>query len=407
MLWRARNNKRHIQRWQERFGLVPKNITEKQCVWLHTVSVGEFLGALPLIQSLLKQTNIQLVITCTTLTGSERIKTSLGSQVLHYYIPYDLPGALTRFILRIKPTLLLVMETELWPNTLHLCHQHGIACILINARLSERSASGYRAVAPLARPMLAKLTAIAAQHDDDAKRFIRLGVQPDKILVTGNIKFDVNLPGALRTEACNLKQFWSLNEKRTLWIAASTHNGEETIVLDTLRSLRNAGITSRQLLLILVPRHPERFSVVETLCEKYQFKTLRRTMQLNPDENTDVLLADTMGELPLLFGLSDIVFMGGSLTDIGGHNFIEPAVWGLPLISGPHLHNFAEVSHLLTANNALEIATDETQLTQAVQTLFSDKTLQQKKGSAALAVANNNRGALDKTLELIRTFYNS
>lgn len=404
MLWRSRNNAMHRQRWHERFGFVTKTHSRKKIIWLHTVSVGEFLGALPLIKELLKQDDIQLVITSTTLTGSERVQHILGDKVYHCYIPYDLPFALSLFIQRVRPQMLLIMETELWPNTLHMCSKFKIPSILINARLSERSARGYTKIATLTRTMLTQLTHVAAQHTDDAERFIKLGLAPEKITVTGSIKFDIELPGALRTQACELKHHWSLAGNRIIWVAASTHSGEDEIILHALQQLRKAGFNAEALLLLLVPRHPERFDRVESLIKNCDFRVLRRTKKIHPDKKTDVVLIDTMGELPLLFGLSDIAFMGGSLSETGGHNFIEPAAWGLPLISGPHLHNFSEISQLLINAQALDIVKNEGDLSATVQLLIRSPNERKAKGQAALNVANNNRGALAQTLALITSY---
>ncbi len=408
-LWRrARLAPAYRQRWRERFGFFPAlNPGTKKVVWIHTVSMGEFLGALPLIRHLLNQPQLQLVITTTTPTGSERVKAVLGDQVFHVYAPYDLPDAIARFLRRVRPSLLLIMETELWPNTLAACAARHIPSVLINARLSEKSARGYRRFASLTRPMLAHLSRVAIQQQADAERFIALGLAPHKAVVTGNIKFDLTLDDRLRAQAAALKAQLSQQGQRLVWIAASTHEGEDDIILDAFARLR-ALPEGQSLLLVLVPRHPERFASVYALCCARGFNTLRRSQgehsQGESSDAMDILLGDTMGELLLLFGASDIAFVGGSLVQKGGHNFVEPAAWGLPLVSGESLFNFAEVSRLLQCAGALQTAATDEALAGICAALLRDSGQRQVRGAAALAVAQENRGALHKTLNAIAPY---
>ncbi|HSC68518.1 MAG TPA: lipid IV(A) 3-deoxy-D-manno-octulosonic acid transferase [Cellvibrio sp.] len=404
LLWRSIAAPAYAKRWAERFGFFPRLVTTKKVVWLHTVSVGEFLAALPLIRRLQADESLQLVITTTTPTGSERVRATLGDSVFHVYAPYDLPDALGRFLKRTKPSLYLVMETELWPNTLAACAQNNIPSVLINGRLSEKSARGYARFSALTAPMLNNLHMALIQNAKDADRFVQLGLPEAKVRVTGNIKFDLSLTDDLRQRAAQLKQECIREDERIIWIAASTHQGEDEIILDSFTKVRALlDKTAKQFMLILVPRHPERFERVAQLCETRGFITARRSRN-EVSAQVDILLGDTMGELMLLFGASDIAFVGGSLVANGGHNFIEPAAWGLPLLSGEHLFNFAEVSHLLKAADALDVVHNSDELTQHLHNLLRNPELRKCKGENALRVAMENRGALDKTLGLINSF---
>lgn len=397
LVWRSFAAPAYARRWAERFGFFPHLRTTKKVIWLHTVSVGEFLAALPMIRRLLADESQQLVITTTTPTGSERVRATLGDVVFHVYAPYDVPDALGRFFARINPAIYLVMETELWPNTLAACARRNIPALLINGRLSERSARGYTRFSALTAPMLNNLTLALIQNTTDAARFTQLGLPEAKLRVTGNIKFDLTLTDELRARAAELKTKFNATAERLVWIAASTHQGEDEIILDAFSSVRNQlGANAHSLLLILVPRHPERFERVGQLCESRGFTTRRRS-RAEISADMDILLGDTMGELMLLFGASDIAFVGGSLVPNGGHNFIEPAAWGLPLLSGEHLFNFAEVSALLHAADGLAIVHSSDELAASVYELVVDAKLRKCKGENALRVAVENRGALDKT----------
>jgi 3-deoxy-D-manno-octulosonic-acid transferase len=401
LLWRSIAAPAYAKRWEERFGFFSALTTHKKVVWLHTVSVGEFLAALPLIRRLQADESVQLVITTTTPTGSERVRATLGDSVVHVYAPYDLPDALARFLMRVKPSLYLVMETELWPNTLAACAKRNIPAMLVNGRLSEKSARGYARFGALTKPMLQHLSCAAIQNSTDAARFVALGLSEDKVIVTGNIKFDLNLGDDLRVQAATLKNQLSNNGQHLVLIAASTHQGEDELILDAFAQVRaSSSDLARSAVLVLVPRHPERFERVGQLCVSRGFNVARRS-EHSWDSTNNILLGNTMGELMLMFGASDIAFVGGSLVPNGGHNFIEPAAWGLPLVSGEHLFNFAEVARLLTDAGALMKVSSAQTLAEAFVRLLENDLLRMEKGAAALKVALENRGALDKTLVVI------
>ncbi len=404
LYWRSFSVPGYARRWLERFGFVAKLANDKKIIWIHTVSVGEFLGALPLIRELQKKPQYQIWVTTTTVTGSERVLATLADSVQHSYAPYDLPGSVARFIHRIKPVMLIIMETELWPNTLATCKNNAIPSILVNARLSEKSARGYARFSGLTRPMLQDLTFALVQQANDAERFYALGLTPEKTQITGNIKFDISLDEQLQQKSHQLKLDWDISQQRLVIIAASTHQGEDEIILDAFSKVRAANNPfCKSARLILVPRHPERFDSVAQLIQQSGWKMIRRS-RAESLTDADVLLGDTMGELMLLYGVSQIAFVGGSLVERGGHNFIEPAAWSLPLQSGEYLFNFSEVSTLMQNANALVVAKSSDELANEWIHLLSDEDLRNKRGQAAYQVVVNNRGALQKTLEIIERF---
>lgn len=402
LLWRAVAAPAYAKRWGERFAFFKPLKTDKKVVWFHTVSVGEFIAALPLMRLLQARGDVQLVITTTTPTGSERVRASLGESVFHVYAPYDLPDVLARFIRRTNPSLLLIMETELWPNTLAACAKRNIPRVLVNARMSEKSARGYEKFSLLTRPMLQNLTKALVQNKTDSARFNHIGLPVANTEVTGNIKFDLTISDELRENAALLKQQWSQDGQKLLWIAASTHQGEDEIILDAFAQCKK-NPALEHLRLVLVPRHPERFNSVANLCLSRSLVVSRRSEKLLA-VNTQIILGDTMGELLLMLGASDIAFVGGSLVANGGHNFIEPAVWQLPVLSGPSVFNFAEVARLLGDAGALAVVSSADALAQQVELLALNLNERNKRGQAALQVANENRGALVKTLKAIECF---
>jgi 3-deoxy-D-manno-octulosonic-acid transferase len=400
LLWRSLAAPAYAKRWAERFGFFAPLKTNHRVIWVHTVSVGEFIGALPLIRYYQQNPSLQLVITTTTPTGSERVRAVLGDSVFHVYLPYDLPDAIARFLRHVKPSLLLIMETELWPNIIVACKQKNIPTLLINGRLSKKSALGYQKFSGITKPMLKDLTLALIQNRADAARFNALGLSAEKLLVTGNIKFDLQLSDELREKAKQLKLQWNQSGEKIIFIAASTHQGEDDIILDVFSNVKKV---FNKLLLVIVPRHPERFASVAALCESRGFTVSRRSSGL-VDKDAEVIVGDTMGELLLFYGASDIAFVGGSLVPNGGHNFIEPAVWQLPILSGTHVFNFSEVAHLLQEAGALALANSSAELSDQLRLLVLNEAERAKRGLAALAVANDNRGALQKTLDAIEPF---
>ena len=397
-LWlRARKAPAYARRIGERFALnLP--VMQPGGIWVHAVSVGESIAAAPMIRELLKRyPQLPITVTCMTPTGSERIQALFANEprIQHCYLPYDLPWAAARFLERVKPKLGVIMETELWPNHIHQCAKRGIPVALANARLSERSAKGYARFAGLTRPMLEEMSLIAVQTEAEAERFRLLGARPECVEVTGSIKFDLSIDPQLLIKARELREQWQAQE-RPVWIAASTHEGEDEIVLAAHRQLLASYPNA---LLILVPRHPERFNSVFELCRREGFATVRRSSGESVEAQTQVLLGDTMGELLFLYALADSAFVGGSLVPNGGHNLLEPAALAKPVLSGPHLFNFLEIAAKLRDAAALEEVDDAQGLAVAVQRLFELPQDAQRMAQAGLKVMQLNQGALQRLLD--------
>ncbi|MBT5106318.1 MAG: 3-deoxy-D-manno-octulosonic acid transferase [Porticoccaceae bacterium] len=386
------------KRWGQRFGFFTPSESSKETIWLHAVSVGETLAAVPLVKALQERyPERRLLITCMTPTGSERITAAFGDSVDHSYAPYDTPDAVARFLKRVQPKMLIIMETELWPNTVAACYKRQIPVILANGRLSEKSARGYARVSKLSGPMVAQLSAVAAQHGDDGGRFTALGLPVEKLHITGNIKFDLELNAQIRLSAEALRQQWDGTNQRPVLLAASTHRGEDEIILQAFSLIKQS---VNNALLVLVPRHPERFNQVGDLCLDAGYSLARRSNNDSTD-NADILLGDTMGELMTFFGACDIAFVGGSLVSNGGHNMIEPAAWGKPTLSGLSVFNFAEVSRLLAEAGGLSLVEDAAALAESVIVLMKNPEQAQQMGLSAQQVAEANRGALERLLAVI------
>ncbi|WP_423840080.1 lipid IV(A) 3-deoxy-D-manno-octulosonic acid transferase [Vibrio mytili] len=374
-LYKSKPNKPKFgARWKEHFGITPKLNTEQQPIWIHAVSVGESIAATPLIKALkAKHPEQPIVVTTTTSTGAEQIA-KLGDLVEHRYMPIDFGFAVKGFLQAIRPTQMLIIETELWPNTLHAVHQAGIPITVVNARLSEKSCQNYSKVQPLFNSLHPCLTKVLCQTDSDAERFARLGVDPAKLAVTGSIKFDIQISDDVKDQGKALRT--ELGQNRPVWIAASTHKGEDEQVLDAHQQVL---ASHPDALLILVPRHPERFNDVYALCQQQGFNTVRRTASQPIEQTTQVYLGDTMGEMLVLIGAADVCFMGGSLIGdkVGGHNVLEPAALGVPVITGPSYYNFAEIVTVLSQSNTLEIVDSSKQLAEHIsEQLSNPKTTQ-------------------------------
>ena len=398
MLWRSRRAPAYRQRLAERFGFFscPAEVTSGRVIWVHAVSVGETLAAAPLIEDLLAAyPDYQLVVTTTTPTGSERVKSLFGDRVFHVYSPWDMPGPVRRFVTRIRPELLVIMETELWPNLLHYTHREGCRILLANARLSARSARGYGRLAGLTRQMLDQLNAVACQASADGQRLVGLGLPPERLTVTGSIKFDIDLNDSIRQQAAQLKASLA----RPVLLGSSTHAGEEALLLDAFETLRE---DFPNLLCLLVPRHPERFESVYQLCLARGLTIARRSAGEVPGAQHQVLLGDTMGELRLLSGVASICVIGGSFIEHGGQNVLEAAAWAVPVVSGPHMFNFTEITSLLTAAGGMQQLAAADQLADTLLTLLADDARREAMGLAAAGVVAANRGAKAQLLTMIR-----
>ncbi|WP_192563271.1 lipid IV(A) 3-deoxy-D-manno-octulosonic acid transferase [Pseudomonas gozinkensis] len=397
-LWlRSRKAPAYAKRIGERFSYGMPTL-QPGGIWVHAVSVGESIAAAPMIRALLQRyPQLPITVTCMTPTGSERIHAMFANEprIQHCYLPYDLPCAAARFLDRVQPKLAVIMETELWPNHIHQCAKRGIPVALANGRLSERSAKGYGRFSKLTAPMLAEMSLFAVQTEAEAQRFRDLGARPETVEVTGSIKFDLTIDPQLLQRAAELRGQWQALE-RPVWIAASTHEGEDEVVLNAHRRLL---ANHPDALLILVPRHPERFTSVFELCQREGFSTVRRSTGVSVDAQTSVLLGDTMGELLFLYALADSAFVGGSLVPNGGHNLLEPAALAKPVISGPHLFNFLDIAAQLRSAGALAEVDDAEGLATEVQRLFELPRDAQRMAEAGLSVMRRNQGALQRLLD--------
>ncbi|MWN06074.1 lipid IV(A) 3-deoxy-D-manno-octulosonic acid transferase [Gilliamella sp. Pas-s95] len=400
LLWRSCKAPAYRKRWLERYGFC-QNKVEPNGILLHAVSVGETIAAIPLIKALQQQyPNLPITVTTMTPTGSERVKSSFGDSVHHVYLPYDLPCAINRFLKTTQPKLVIIMETELWPNFIGQCYKRNIPLILANARLSERSANRYRKLGRAISHLLSKISTVAAQNKQDGERFVSLGLPSDHLAITGSIKFDIDLTAQQQQKIAMLKQQWQLN--RPVFIAASTHSGEDEIILSAFERLLQ---TYPDLLLILVPRHPERFKTVEKLINDRGLNYINRSSNQVPTQQTQVILGDTMGELIELYGMADIAFVGGSLVKHGGHNPLEPALHHIPIISGEHFFNFKVIcEQLISANGMITCASSADALYSAVNTLLANKSHSQQIGEQAYQVLKQNQGALDRLLNIINHY---
>lgn len=386
-------------RWKEHFSLfdAPK---VNQTIWVHAVSVGESLAAVPVIKRLLKEyPDYPIVVTTTTPTGAERIQSLLGSSVIHLYSPYDLPWVVNRFIRKIKPKLTIIMETELWPNFIHYSRKQKVPVIVINARLSARSAHNYaRLPIPTNRLLLDPITHLACQNVADAERFIHLGAEEDKVSVTGSIKFDLQLPRNIDSKTREIFSDWG--KDAFVWVAGSTHAGEDEIILAAQRWLLDRGLRAK---LIIVPRHPERFDSVSELIVQRGFSLYRRSDKEHQLSDEDVFLCDSMGELMYCYHRGHVAFVAGSLIDRGGHNPLEPAALAKPVVSGPHIFNFSDVFRNMQEAGAAEIVNPD-ELGDSLLKLAQDHKRCRKMGDAGKAVVEANRGAVSKTIKLIHQF---
>ena len=398
---RAKKAPDYWQRKAERFGFFPPLPSGKPCIWVHSVSVGETIASAPLVKLLQSRfPNHQILITTMTPTGSSQVHKIHGDSVHHVYASYDLPDAVHRFLNRVNPVLAIVVDTELWPNTIAACHRRAISVIVVNARLSERSARGYGRFSGLTRPMLEQITLVAAQNQDTAQRFLELGLPQGQLNVTGSIKFDLDVPQAVIATGKALRQRWQtgMGSDIRILVAASTHDGEDQQVLDAFKAIL-ADVPKARLL--LVPRHPERFDRVYQLIIDNQLSVVRHSLGTEPTPVTRVILGDTMGEMMTLFAASDIAFVGGSLVPTGGHNVLEPAAVNLPVLCGPHVFNFEEISQLLVRSGGMQIVPDSAALAVAVTGLLHNDSDRQRMGNQAGEFINANRGALERVLALI------
>lgn len=392
--WRGRHAPQYRKRWAERLAFFNSPKLDN-VIWMHAVSFGEVIASTPFMRQIQQQyPDYNLVITTTTPTGSARVQEQFASQVFHVYFPYDTPTAVRRFLNKVNPVVAIFVETEIWPNMYHACHQRNIPIMLANARLSARSAKGYSRLGAIARNTIGMIDSLAAQAQPDAERFVNLGADQSSVVVTGNMKFDIDHHHEL--ESSTLCQQFG---ERPVWIAASTHEGEDEVILEAHKKIRKE---FPQAMLLLVPRHPERFNKVVALCQEKDFSVTRRSDNVSGEITSDIFVGDSMGELVLFYAAADVVFVGGSLVAVGGHNLLEPASLSKPLLSGPHTFNFAAVTKYMIEAKALYIVATSAELADHVQMLFEDKLLASEVGQRARAVIDANQGSLEKHMQLLQ-----
>ena len=388
--WRGRRQPGYRRHVAERLGWY-EAIPRGPAIWLHAVSVGETRAAEPLVRALsARYPQHELLITQMTPTGRETAQELFGRMATICYLPYDYPGAVARFLVHFKPRLGVLMETEIWPNLVAGCARAGVPLLLANARMSEKSARGYELVAPLTRTALSALAVVSAQATEDAERLKRLGAA--NVEITGNMKFDVSPEPRLLAAGESLRKFIG---ERPVLLAASTREGEEELILDAL-----ADATAADLLLVLVPRHPQRFDEVASMLDRRGLGYVRRSGGRAPPRESKVLLGDSMGEMTAYYAACDLAFIGGSLLPYGGQNLIEACAAGRAVLFGPHMFNFAEASRLaLAAGAALEVA-DAVHLAELAAQLFADPAKRSEMALAALAFSKAHQGATARNLAI-------
>ena len=405
-MWlRGGSNPGYRKRWAERFAFF-KFSGKANGLLVHSVSVGETLAAEPLVRSLqTANPDLTITITTTTPTGSDQVKRLYADdlaagRIFHVYLPYDLPWLMSRFIKKIQPSICIIMETELWPNIIRSCNKQAVPVILANARLSEKSAKGYGKFSKLTRPMLQGLDLVAAQHRSDGERFIKLGIEESRVDVTGSIKFDISVPEQAIVQGAELKQHWG--KDRPVLVLASSHEGEDDLILNSYQQLL---ADFPDLLLTIVPRHPERFDEVAALILDRELQLVRRSesfqkgnLQANP--MTQVYLADTMGEMLVLLASADIAIIGGSFIEHGGHNPLEACALAKAVVMGPSDYNFSAISQQLMNQGAMQQASRE-QLTICLRQLLERPELRADMGTKGQRVVADNQGAVGRLTELV------
>ena len=395
LCWKGLSNKEYFLRWSERLGYsseLPSK--DKSIIWIHAVSVGEVNASMPLLRALITDyPHSEILVTTTTPTGSKLLIERLGNKIKHQYLPVDIPFFINSFLNKWNPKILILLETEIWPNLISICKSRGIYSALVNARLSEKSKKNYLNYSALIKPVIEKIDLILAQFESDKRRFQEI-VERKDINTCGNLKFDQDVPTELEDISKKIKQEWSIDGKyRPTLIAASTHETEEEEVLKAFKKILKS---SPNALLILVPRHLERFDRVKKLITTSGLTLASRSKKEEVMRSTQVLLGDTIGELNFLYSLSDVAFVGGSLIDHGGQNLLEPAAQSLALLSGPSLRNFSDISEQLIKKDGLTVIRNAQELSDVFVHLINNPDDLKERGESAFGVFMENRGALKK-----------
>ena len=393
LLIRAIKAPEYREGFRQRLGFVPQK-ARKGGIVIHCASVGETIAAVPLIEKLISTYPEKVItITSSTPTGKQTVADRFGEKVQSLYLPGDWIGAVNRFFNRVQPELMILMETELWFNLLHACQKRNIPVLLANARLSEKSLKQYLKFPRFSQQLFNMVDCIAAQYAIDESNFKTIGVTDKKLQLVGSIKFDVSIPDALKEQQSNLRKDWA--QGRPVWIAASIHPGEFDTLLSVFKNLLKK---IPELLLIAVPRHPEQFENFKTQCRQAELSFVNRSENQSPDESTQVVVGDTMGEMLLFCGVADIAYVGGSLIKRGGHNPLEPIVCGVPVLMGPHIYNFNDIGEKLVEAGLLDLVEDGSELEKQVASRLSDKTALEKQSEACVSFMKSNRGTLERLM---------
>jgi 3-deoxy-D-manno-octulosonic-acid transferase len=404
-VYQALRYKKYVASLGQRMGYLPVsfNMDADESIWIHAVSVGEVLTARPLISDLKRRyPELRMFLSTTTMAGQQLARRSVQDVDAVFYFPFDLGIFVRRTLDLVRPKLFVMMETEIWPNLLYECHKRGVKTAVVNGRLSPRSFSRYRMVRGFMRRVLDHVDRFLVQSEESARRFIDLGADPARVVVTGSLKFDsLDLsPNALQARARDrVLRYFRVPASRPVIVAGSTMKGEEQAVL---RAFRRVRATTPNTLLVIAPRHPERFGEVEQLVRSEGWKTARRSdLAIDNEPRVDVVVLDTIGELAIVYQIATVVFVGGSLVATGGHNVLEPAVFGKPIVFGPHMQNFAEIAEAFVTNGAGVQVAGDPQLDEALISLISDPVRRARLGAAARALVEANRGAKEKSVTVL------
>lgn len=401
LLVKSVNEPGYRRQWWRRFALgMPSRVRSGDgLIWVHAVSVGELLAVAPLVERMLQEwPDKAVLITNTTPTGSEQTQKLFGNRVEHTWFPFDTPLVTGAFLRHWSPQLVVMVETEIWPNVMASAHERGIPVALVNARLSARSARGYARLGDLTRETLKGFSLIAAQSKSDDRRFRRIGAEPDAMQVVGSIKFDIDLAARRGQLEVIKSELGSDIQSRPLWAAASTHPGEEQLVIDAYQALRQRGIETR---LLLAPRHPNRTADIIKLLERASLSYQRRSDKMPINADTDILIIDTLGELSAFLGLADAAFIGGSLVPRGGHNPIEAAAWGCAVITGPHVINFATIVRDMERGGAIRVVVDQKELADRLASVWEGDKMDSD-AKRAQTFIETRRGATRRQLDLLK-----
>lgn len=404
-LYQALRHKKYIGGIRQRFGYLPVsvNLDGDASIWVHAVSVGEVLAARPLISELRKRyPTLRVFLSTTTLSGQQLARRSVSDVDAVFYFPFDWTFTVRRTLRLVKPRLFIMVETEIWPNLLRECRRQGVTTMLVNGRISYRSFPRYRLVKRFFRRVLADIDRFCMQGEESARRLVDLGADPSRVAVTGSLKFDsLNAPVVPGRGPDRVLRFFHLSPGRPVLVAGSTLKGEEQAVIRAFNRVRSTSAGANALL-VIAARHPERFAEVERLCRQEGLSTVRRSeLPIDSEPRADAVVLDTIGELAQLYRIATAVFVGGSLVPAGGHNILEPAVYGKPIIFGPHMENFAEIADAFLANGAAVQVANERELDEAILSLMGDPVRRARLGAAASALIDANRGARDKTLAVV------